>query len=115
MNNIFEIAFDLQSKLKESPEYIKLKQCENIINNDHISKSLVDNYKKLHEDYTFDHSTQLQVKLHEAKLEMDQNINVINYKKAYKEYMLLVGNITDIVFENYKNDNVLDKIIRACK
>ena len=39
--------------------------------------------------------------------------NVINYKKAYKEYQLLVGQITDIVFEGFSNPSLLDKIVRA--
>ena len=51
--------------------------------------------------------------LHKVKLELDNNKNVIEYKKAYKEYQLLVGKITDIVFEDFSNPSILDRIVRA--
>ena len=51
--------------------------------------------------------------MHIAKLELDNNEIVIKYKKAYKDYQLLVGKITDIVFEDFSNPSLLDKIVRA--
>ena len=44
---------------------------------------------------------------------MDNNVNIINYKKAYKDYMILVGKITDESFLDFKKESLIDKIIRA--
>lgn len=115
MEKIQELSFELHNKLKESQQYKNLKLHEKIINEDEISKNLISTYKKLHEKFTFDHSEKIKKELYKAKLEMDNNINIINYKKAYNEYLILVGKITDIVFEDYKKDNIIDKIIRAVK
>ena len=51
--------------------------------------------------------------LSSAKFEMDNNELIINYKKAFKDYQILVGKITSIVFEDFKTDSLLDKIIKA--
>ena len=59
-------------------------------------------------------NTQENLKLlHQAKLEMDLNEVVIKYQKAYKEYQILLNEITDLVFDGFSKQSLLDKIIRA--
>lgn len=112
MDNITSLAFSLHDKLMESKEFKTLKEYETIMLNDESSKSLIDNYHHLQELYSSLKTNEMQTKLHKAKLLMDENENVINYKKAYKEYQLLIGKITDLVFDGFKNDTTLDKIMK---
>ena len=113
MEKIQDLAYQLHDMLLESEEFIKLKDAEAAMLNDNNSKLLIDNYHSLLEKYIFDKSENVLKMLSKAKLKMDQNELVINYKKAYKEYQLLIGNITDLVFDGFKSQTLLDKIIRA--
>ena len=61
----------------------------------------------------FDKSDEVLNALSNAKSLMFQNKLISDYKKAYKDYQILVGNITDVVFKDFKKDSLLDKIIRA--
>lgn len=113
MENCIDLAFKLHDLLLNSDEYLSLKHYEKIMFDDFHSSSLINDYKQLQEKYMNIKTKQMLQKLHQAKLKMDQDINVINYRKAYKEYMILVGNITDIAFKDFSNNSIIDKIIRA--
>ena len=113
MENIQNLAYELHELLTNSNEFKYLKQCEEIMLNDLVASKLIKQYHKAQEVYNFDKSDEVLNMLHDAKLNMDQNELVILYKKAYKEYQILVGNITDIVFKDFKNESLVDKIIRA--
>ena len=112
MEDALQLAFKLHDLLLNSPQFLSLKQCENTMLNDKESKALIDNYHNLQELYSSLKTNEIQTKLHNAKLKMDENINVINYKKAYKQYQLLVGHITDLVFDGFKTDSIIDKIFK---
>jgi len=112
METVEELAYQLHDKLIESIEYKELKNAESIMLNDKLAKSLIDNYHKLQELYSSDKKEETNKKLHQAKLEMDLNPLVIAYKLAYKNYQILVGNITDVVFKDFKSDTLVEKIIR---
>ena len=38
---------------------------------------------------------------------------VIKYKEKYKDYQILLGKITEVVFEGFASTSTIDKIIRA--
>ena len=113
MDKIQTLSYELHDLLLSSKEYLILKETELVMLNDNECKNLIDNYHKLLEKYNFDKSDEVLNLLSKAKMLMDQNELVIKYKKAYKDYQILVGNITDVVFKDYKKDSILDKIIRA--
>ena len=113
MENILELAYKLHDLLLNSSEYKILKDCEEKMLNDDNANSLINAYHICLEKYNFDKSEEVLKKLSNAKLLMDQNELVILYKKAYKDYQILVGNITDVVFKDFKKDTFLDKLIRA--
>ena len=112
MENTIDLAFKLHEMLLNSNEFLTLKKYEKIMLEDFNSASLISSYHKLQEKYTTIKTNETLKELHEAKLKMDNDLNVINYKKAYKDYQILVGNITDIVFEGFKNDTLVDKILK---
>lgn len=113
MEHIQNLAYELHELLTSSKEFIYLKECERNMLTDDVANNLIKDYHKAQEQYNFDKSDEVLNMLHNAKLKMDQNELVILYKKAYKEYQILVGNITDIVFKDFKNESLVDKIIRA--
>ena len=113
MEKYQEEAFNLHELLLNSVQYKNLKEKETIMLNDVVSFKLINDYHSLQEQYTYNKTEEQLKKLHEAKLLMDNNENVIQYKKAYKEYQILVGNITDIVFEDFSKPSIIDKIVRA--
>lgn len=113
MENIQNLAYELYELLTSSKEYKKLKKCEDEMLNDSISNTLISEYHMLQEKYNSDKSDDVVSMLHLAKLKMDQNELVISYKKAYKDYQILVGKVTDIVFKDFKSESIIDKIIRA--
>ena len=108
------LAFELHDKLLNTNEYKALKHYEQIMLNDKESSSKIASYHSLQELYSSLKTKEVLDKLHNAKLLMDNDINVINYKKAYKDYQILVGKVTDIVFEGISSSSTIDKIIR-CK
>lgn len=113
MEKIQKLSYELHDLLLSSTEYLKLKECEVIMINNVEAKKLIDNYKEIIEKYNFDKSDEVLNALSNAKSLMFQNKLIIDYKKAYKDYQILVGNITDVVFKDFKKDSLLDKIIRA--
>ena len=113
MEHIQNLAYELHELLTSSKEFKYLKECERNMLTDDVANNLIKEYHKAQEQYNFDKSDEVLNILHNAKLKMDQNELVILYKKAYKEYQILVGNITDIVFKDFKNEYLVDKIIRA--
>ena len=113
MEHIQNLAYELHELLTSSNEFNYLKECERNMLTDDVANNLIKEYHKAQEQYNFDKSDEVLNILHNAKLKMDQNELVILYKKAYKEYQILVGNITDIVFKDFKNESLVDKIIRA--
>ena len=44
---------------------------------------------------------------------MDLNELIMNYKEKYKDYQILLGKITEVVFEGFASTSTVDKIIRA--
>ena len=112
MEDLMNLAFSLHDKLMKSNEYLTLKSCEKTMLNNNESKSLIDNYHHLQELYSSVKTEEIQSKLHNAKLLMDNNINVINYKKAYKDYQILIGKITDLVFDGFKVDSIVEQIMK---
>ena len=79
---------------------------------DEVSSSLISSYHKFQELHSSVDTKEVLEKLHNAKLEMDNNINVINYRKAYKDYQILIGKVTDVGFEGISSSSTIDKIIR---
>lgn len=113
MEKINELSFKLHDMLLNSKEYLELKNIEKKLLEDEISSSLLKNYHKLQEEYMSNKSEEMLKKLHKAKLMLDENEIVVSYKKVYKNYQILIGNITDIVFEDFSKQSIIDKIIRA--
>ena len=113
MEKVCDLAFKLHDLLLNSDEYKTLKNMESVLYNDSLSFNLLNEYHKMQEEYAFNKTDEMLKQLHLVKLKLDSNENVINYKKAYKEYQLLVGQITDIVFEGFSNPSLLDKIVSA--
>ena len=95
MENTIDLAFKLHEMLTNSKEYLALKDAEKIMLEDLESSSLIKKYHLLQEQYSSVKTNDMLQKLHEAKLKMDLNINVINYKKAYKDYQILIGSSPD--------------------
>lgn len=108
-----DLAFALHDKLLETNEYKTLKYYEKIMLDDEVSSSLISSYHKLQELHSSVDTKEVLEKLHNAKLEMDNNINVINYRKAYKDYQILIGKVTDVVFEGISSSSTIDKIIKS--
>ena len=46
-------------------------------------------------------------------MRMDLNELIMNYKEKYKDYQILLGKITEVVFEGFASTSTVDKIIRA--
>lgn len=113
MENIQNLAYELYELLTSSNEYKNLKKCEVEMLNNSVSNTLINEYHMLQEKYNMDKSEDILSMLHLAKLKMDENELVILYKKAYKDYQILVGKVTDIVFKDFKSESMIDKIIRA--
>lgn len=113
MEKANKLAYELHDMLINSIEYNNLKQAESIMLNDIVASSLINKYHQMLDKYSMDKSESVLKELHEAKLKMDLNELVIEYKKRYKDYQILVGNITEIVFKDFSNQSTIDKIIRA--
>lgn len=113
MEKVTELAFKLHDLLLSSEQYLNLKVAEDNMNNDENASLLIQNYHKLQELSHNNKMEELNKKLHEAKLKMDLNPYVIEYKKAYKEYQILVGKITSIVFKDFSTISTLDKILKS--
>ena len=113
MDKIQNIAFELHDKLLASEEYKQLKEKEKIMLSNPESSFLLNNYQELLIAYNDNKSNENLKKLHVSKLKLDENNLVKEYKDAYKNYQILVGNITDIVFDGFKTNSVIDKIIRT--
>ena len=70
-------------------------------------------YHNVLEKYSSNKSEETLKELHQAKLNMDLNILIKQYKEKYKNYQVLVGKITDVVFEDFSKQSLVDKIVRA--
>ncbi len=113
MEKVINLSYELHDLLLKSNEFLTLKKYEEIMLKDEKSNKLINDYHKAFEEYNFDKSEKCLKEVHKHKLLMDNNINIINYKKAYKDYMILVGKITDETFLDFKKESLIDKIIRA--
>ena len=113
MEKIQKLSYELHDLLLSSKEFLTLKEAEINMMSDMNAKLLIDNYHSLLEKYNFDKSDSILQLLANAKMQMDKNAFVIEYKKAYKDYQILVGIITEHVFDGLKKESLLDKIIRA--
>lgn len=113
MEKISKLSYELHDKLILSNEYKKLKEAESNMLNDTTCKLLLDKFHHLQEVYVTNKSNEVLSNLHLAKLKLDENNLVKEYKKAYKDYQILIGKITDIVFDGFSKQSLIDKIIRA--
>ena len=113
MDKVINLSYELHDLLLNSNEFLTLKKHEKIMLEDEASSCLINEYKAAFVQYNFDKSEECLKKVHEIKLKMDTDNNVINYKKAYKDYMILLGKVTDESFQDYKKESTIDKIIRA--
>lgn len=113
MEKVINLSYELHDLLLQSNEFLALKKYEKIMLTDEQSSKLINDYHKAFEEYNFDKSEKCLKEVHKHKLLMDNNVNIINYKKAYKDYMILVGKITDESFLDFKKESLIDKIIRA--
>ena len=113
MDKVTNLAFELHEMLLQSNEFLELKEAENKMLNNEVSLSLINNYHKILEKYSTNKSEIVLKDLHLAKLNMDLNDLIKNYKDKYKNYQILLGKITDIVFEDFSLQSTVDKIIRA--
>lgn len=113
MEKLFDLSYKLHDELLNSNEYKELKEKEKLMLMDKKVNDMINKYHDLLSKSYNDKSKELLKKLHLIKLRLDENELVINYKKAYKAYQLLISNITDITFKDFKNDTLIDKIIKA--
>ena len=111
MDKLYQDAFILHDLLLDTSQYKRLKEIEKKMLDDKIASSLISKYQELVEKYGTDKSQNNLKLMHQAKLEMDQNELVIEYKKAYKEYQILLSNITDIVFKDIIKKSKYEQII----
>ena len=113
MEKLFELSYSLHDKLLETDEYHKLQEATKKMFDNKESKRKIDDYNKMMEIYSNNKSNDNQKRLHEAKLVMDNDLLVIEYKKAYKNYQLLLSNITSICFDGFSEESLFDKIIKG--
>lgn len=113
MEKIFELSFTLHDLLLETVEYKNLKMIEKKMREDKTASSLIAIYQDLNVQYGTNKTQELLKKLHQAKLKMDQNELVIEYKKAYKQYQILVGKVSDIAFKDVFEPSTFERIIRS--
>lgn len=113
MEKITKLSYELHEKLILSNEYKNLKSIEKKMLENATCKLLLEKFHHLQEVYATNKSNEILSKLHYAKLKLDENELVKEYKKAYKDYQILIGNITDIVFDGFAKKSIIDKIIRA--
>ncbi len=113
MEKIQQLAFDLHDQLMNSAEFLLLKEKEQIMFQNEISKNLIESYQYSVQEYGCQRNEENLKKMHLAKLAMDNNSMIQEYKKAYKNYQILVGEITDILFDGFSTSSLIDKIIRA--
>lgn len=112
MEKVTELAFELHDLLMNSEQYKKLKLAEKNMKEDSNAASLIEKYHNLLSKSINIKTEKMNKELHQAKLEMDLNNLVIAYKKAFKEYQLLVDEITSIVFKDFSSITKIDKIIK---
>lgn len=112
MDEIYTLAFKLHDLLLDSKEYLKLKEKEKLMLDDKKTNKLIQKYHELEVLYNENKSSNNLTLLHQIKLELDLNPLVKDYQKAYKEYQILIGQITDLVFLDFKNDTLIDKILK---
>lgn len=112
MDNIIDLSYKIHELLLDSNEYKELKIKEKEMLDDKKASKLINDFKALEEKYGYDKEKDVLKELSNAKIKMNENNKVIAYKKAYKDYQILVGKITDICFENIKKDDIFDKILR---
>lgn len=113
MEKIQELAFQLHDKLLNSDEYNLMKEKEKNMLDNQESSFLLKLYNDAMLEYGANKTQENLKKMHLAKLKMDENSLVAEYKAAYKNYQILVGHITEIVFEGFQKTTLIDKIIRA--
>lgn len=113
MEKIYEIAFALHELLIKSEQYLTLKEKEKEMLSDCFCVDIINKYHNCEEKYQQNKSASNLKDLHEVKLIMDETDLIIQYKKAYKEYQILIGEITDLVFKDFSSPSLIDKIIRA--
>ena len=113
MEKIYNLAYKLNHDLQNSLEYQILKEKEKQMLNDKICANLLKQYQQMQEIYQKDRSQDNLKKLHQIKLSLDENKLVKEYQLSYKNYQILIGKITDIVFEDFKSELLIDKIIKA--
>ena len=113
MEKLFDLSYKLHDELLNSNEYKNLKEKEHLMLSDLSLNKLINSYHELLAKSYNDKSKELLKEIHSIKLKLDENELVINYKKAYKEYQLLIANVTEVVFQDFKNDSLIDKIIKA--
>lgn len=113
MEKLFDLSYKLHDELLNSKEYKNLKEKEHLMLSDSSLSELINSYHELLAKSYNDKSKELLKEIHFIKLKLDENELVINYKKAYKAYQLLIANITEVAFNGFKNDTLIDKIIKA--
>ena len=113
MDKVSTLAYQLHEMLLQSKEYLSLKEAENIMIKDKVASKLIETYHKVLEKYSSNKSDEVLKELHQAKLNMDLNELIMNYKEKYKDYQILLGKITEVVFDGFASTSTVDKIIRA--
>lgn len=113
MEKVLEKAYQLHDLLFKSESYRKLKEKEKEMVEDEALKPLFLSYHNAQEQYVTEKSEQNLARLHAIKLQIDSHPKVIAYQQSYKEYQILLGNITDIAFDGLIEKDDLLKKIRA--
>ncbi len=113
MEKTQQLAFELHDLLQDSQEFHLLKEKEKMMFQDETCQQLIKDYQESVSQYGINHSEENLKRMHLCKLAMDKNVFIQEYKKAYKNYQILIGEITDIVFEGFSTPSIIDKIIRA--
>lgn len=113
MEEAFKKAYQLHDLLFQSEEYIQLKKIEKEMVEDKDLQPLFLSYQKAQEEYVQDKSQKNLIQLHEIKLKIDCHPKVIAYQKSFKQYQILLNQITDVVFDGFIEQEDLLKKIRT--
>ena len=108
MDKVSTLAYQLHEMLLQSKEYLSLKEAESIMLNNKEASNLIEIYHKVLEKYSSNKSDDVLKELHQAKLNMDLNELIMNYKEKYKDYQILLGKITEVVFEGFASTSTVD-------
>lgn len=100
LTEIYQDVYALCDKIYESKIYLDLKTQEKaMLDNKNLAIKFKD-YKNLQEQYLINKDETLLKQLHALKLEIDENMLVRDYKKAYFNFTRELLEIKNIIFKD---------------